>query len=172
MVVTAIVLCVLLPGIHRHCCLTSWDLLTDFFWFTMLIRYFGQMDVPVTSFAFILAMALILQRGNPRFAQLSSAIFGLFYCGYLPCFWIKLRCGLAVPALNTSKFHILFTNYYHISKMIPRNIWRYGWIYTSLAVSYFFPPTSNLLKQLHIAYKLQTCLKSYLVNNLVFHMHV
>lgn len=57
----------------------------------------------MTSAAFVVAMALLLQRGNPRFAQLSSTMFGLFYCGYLPCFWVKLRCGLAVPALNTSK---------------------------------------------------------------------
>ncbi|KAK1298818.1 hypothetical protein QJS10_CPB14g01443 [Acorus calamus] len=61
----------------------------------------GHMGVSMTSSAFIVAMALILQRGNPRFAQLSSTIFGLFYCGYLPCFWVKLRCGLAAPALNT-----------------------------------------------------------------------
>lgn len=67
-----------------------------------MARYFGNIDVSVTSSAFIVAMALVLQRGNPRFAQLSSAVFGLFYCGYLPCFWVKLRCGLAVPALNTS----------------------------------------------------------------------
>lgn len=65
-------------------------------------RYFGNIDVSATSFAFIVAIALVLQRGNPRFAQLSSAVFGLFYCGYLPCFWVKLRCGLSVPALNTS----------------------------------------------------------------------
>ncbi|KAM7512118.1 hypothetical protein LguiB_010993 [Lonicera macranthoides] len=64
--------------------------------------YVGQIDVSVTSAAFVVAMALLLQRGkNPRFAQLSSAMFGLFYCGYLPCFWVKLRCGLAAPALNT-----------------------------------------------------------------------
>ncbi|GMN31360.1 hypothetical protein TIFTF001_048092 [Ficus carica] len=63
--------------------------------------YFGHIDVSVTSAAFVLATALLLQRGNPRFAQLSSAVFGLFYCGYLPCFWVKLRCGLAAPALNT-----------------------------------------------------------------------
>ncbi|KAJ6797272.1 phosphatidate cytidylyltransferase 4, chloroplastic-like [Iris pallida] len=67
----------------------------------ILTLYFGQMDVSVTSSAFVVAMTLIFQRGNPRFAQLSSAIFGLFYCGYLPCFWVKLRCGLAVPAPNT-----------------------------------------------------------------------
>ncbi|XP_020530065.1 phosphatidate cytidylyltransferase 4, chloroplastic isoform X4 [Amborella trichopoda] len=66
-----------------------------------IMTMFGRMGPSVTSFAFVVAIALILQRGNPRFAQLSSAIFGLFYCGYLPCFWVKLRCGLAVPALYT-----------------------------------------------------------------------
>ncbi|KAK3195056.1 hypothetical protein Dsin_026366 [Dipteronia sinensis] len=64
--------------------------------------YFGQIDVSVASAAFIVAMALLLQRGNPRFAQLSSTMFGLFYCGYLPCFWVKLRCAMAAPALNTT----------------------------------------------------------------------
>ncbi|KAL3536999.1 hypothetical protein ACH5RR_000365 [Cinchona calisaya] len=63
--------------------------------------YFGQIDISVTSAAFVLVITLLLQRGSPRFAQLSSAMFGLFYCGYLPCFWVKLRCGLSVPALNT-----------------------------------------------------------------------
>ncbi|KAK9726182.1 hypothetical protein RND81_05G196100 [Saponaria officinalis] len=63
--------------------------------------YFGHIDSSVTSAAFIVAITLLVQRGNPRFAQLSSAMFGLFYCGYLPCFWVKLRCSLSVPALNT-----------------------------------------------------------------------
>ncbi|KAL5796403.1 hypothetical protein ACOSQ2_001223 [Xanthoceras sorbifolium] len=67
----------------------------------ILTLYFGQIDVSVTSAAFVVAMALLLQRGNPRFAQLSSTMFGLFYCGYLPCFWVKLRCAMAAPALNT-----------------------------------------------------------------------
>ncbi|XP_010258969.1 PREDICTED: phosphatidate cytidylyltransferase 5, chloroplastic isoform X2 [Nelumbo nucifera] len=67
----------------------------------ILTLYFGHIDISVTSAAFVVAMSLLLQRGNPRFAQLSSAMFGLFYCGYLPCFWVKLRCGLAAPALNT-----------------------------------------------------------------------
>ncbi|KAJ9538995.1 hypothetical protein OSB04_031728 [Centaurea solstitialis] len=64
--------------------------------------YKGQIDVSVTSSAFVVAMTLLLQRGNPRFSQLSSTIFGLFYCGYLPSFWVKLRCRLAAPALNTA----------------------------------------------------------------------
>ncbi|XP_042038514.1 phosphatidate cytidylyltransferase 4, chloroplastic-like [Salvia splendens] len=67
----------------------------------LLTLYCGHIDVSVTSAAFFVATALLLQRGNPRFSQLSSTMFGLFYCGYLPCFWVKLRCGLAVPALNT-----------------------------------------------------------------------
>ncbi|KAL7121098.1 hypothetical protein ACP275_02G161800 [Erythranthe tilingii] len=67
----------------------------------VLTLYFGgNIDVSVTSASFFVSMALLLQRGNPRFAQLSSTMFGLFYCGYLPCFWVKLRC-LAVPALNS-----------------------------------------------------------------------
>ncbi|KAB1225273.1 Phosphatidate cytidylyltransferase [Morella rubra] len=67
----------------------------------ILTLYFGQIDVSVTFAAFVVAMALLLQREIPRFAQLSTAMFGLFYCGYLPCFWVKLRCGLQAPALNT-----------------------------------------------------------------------
>lgn len=67
-----------------------------------LRRCYGRMDVPLTLSAFIIAISLVLQRGNPRFAQLTSSVFGLFYCGYLPSFWVKLRCGLAAPALNTS----------------------------------------------------------------------
>ncbi|XP_076941169.1 phosphatidate cytidylyltransferase 4, chloroplastic-like [Bidens hawaiensis] len=63
--------------------------------------YKGQIDVSVASAAFVVAMALLLQRGNPRFSQLSSTIFGLFYCGYLPSFWVKLRCRLLAPSLNT-----------------------------------------------------------------------
>ncbi|XP_047322797.1 phosphatidate cytidylyltransferase 4, chloroplastic-like [Impatiens glandulifera] len=80
----------------------------------ILTLYLGEIDVWVTSAAFSVAMALLLQKGNPRFAQLSSTMFGLFYCGYLPCFWVKLRCTLAVPALNTSKtpfFHHLMEHY-------------------------------------------------------------
>ncbi|KAI3906446.1 hypothetical protein MKX01_029061 [Papaver californicum] len=66
----------------------------------ILTLYYGRIDVSLTSAAFVVAVALLIQRGNPRFAQLSNAMFGLFYCGYLPCFWVKLRCGLAAPALN------------------------------------------------------------------------
>ncbi|KAI4356735.1 hypothetical protein L6164_000730 [Bauhinia variegata] len=67
----------------------------------VVTMYRGYIDVTVTSAAFFMATALLLQRGNPRFSQLSSSIFGLLYCGYLPCFWVKLRCGLAAPSLNT-----------------------------------------------------------------------
>ncbi|GAB4841209.1 Phosphatidate cytidylyltransferase 4, chloroplastic [Ancistrocladus abbreviatus] len=68
----------------------------------ILTLYFGHIDVSVTFAAFVVAIALLLQREKPRFAQLSSTMFGLFYCGFLPCFWVKLRCGLAAPALNTN----------------------------------------------------------------------
>ncbi|GAB2235342.1 hypothetical protein Droror1_Dr00025765 [Drosera rotundifolia] len=67
----------------------------------ILTLYYGHIDVPASFATFGVVIALLLQRENPRFAQLSSAMFGLFYCGFLPCFWVKLRCNLAVPSLNT-----------------------------------------------------------------------
>jgi len=46
----------------------------------------------------LLALQMLLQR-RPRFAQFTSTLFGLFYCGYLPSFWIKLRAlAAAAPA--------------------------------------------------------------------------
>ncbi|KAI3965825.1 hypothetical protein MKX01_010782 [Papaver californicum] len=53
----------------------------------ILTLYYGRIDVSLTSAAFVVAVALLLQRGNPRFTQLSNAMFGL--------------CGLAAPALNS-----------------------------------------------------------------------
>ncbi|PSC75575.1 Phosphatidate cytidylyltransferase [Micractinium conductrix] len=52
----------------------------------------------VASFV-ILSLQLLVVR-KPRFAQLTSSLFGLFYCGYLPSFWIRLRL-LSVPAVNS-----------------------------------------------------------------------
>ncbi|XP_008794843.3 phosphatidate cytidylyltransferase 5, chloroplastic-like [Phoenix dactylifera] len=95
----------------------------------ILTLYFGHMDVSVTSSAFVVAMALILQRGNPRFAQLSSAVFGLFYCGYLPCFWVKLRCGLSAPALNTK-----FGNFWPVL-LGGQAHWTVGLVATLISIS-------------------------------------
>jgi phosphatidate cytidylyltransferase len=53
----------------------------------------------VASFL-VLSLQLIASR-KPRFSQLTSAVFGLLYCGYLPSFWIKLRL-LSVPAVNST----------------------------------------------------------------------
>ena len=56
-----------------------------------------------SAMAVVTFMCLSLQLlavPKPRFSQLASSVFGLFYCGYLPSFWIKLRL-LAVPAINS-----------------------------------------------------------------------
>lgn len=52
----------------------------------------------VTSFLVLSLQLLVVE--TPRFAQLTSSVFGLFYCGYLPSFWIKLRL-LSAPAANS-----------------------------------------------------------------------
>ncbi|GBG68643.1 hypothetical protein CBR_g3184 [Chara braunii] len=63
----------------------------------LTLYYNGRVGAALTTAAFVLVSVLLLQPSRPRFAQVSSAIFGLFYCGYLPSFWVKLRCGLNVP---------------------------------------------------------------------------
>ncbi|KAI8474650.1 MAG: cytidylyltransferase family-domain-containing protein [Monoraphidium minutum] len=47
--------------------------------------------------AFLLLAVNVIANRKPTFSQLTSSVFGLFYCGYLPCFWLKLR-NLSVPA--------------------------------------------------------------------------
>jgi phosphatidate cytidylyltransferase len=53
----------------------------------------------VAAFA-VLSTTLVAVR-TPRFSQLTSVVFGLLYCGYLPSYWIRLRL-LAVPATNST----------------------------------------------------------------------
>ena len=51
----------------------------------------------------VLSLELIVVE-KPKFAQLTSSVFGLMYCGYLPSFWIKLRL-LSIPAANSIFLH-------------------------------------------------------------------
>lgn len=51
----------------------------------------------------VLSLELIVVK-KPTFAQLTSSVFGLMYCGYLPSFWIKLRL-LSIPAANSVLLH-------------------------------------------------------------------
>ncbi len=39
-------------------------------------------------------------------ADISTSIFGLFYCGYLPSYWIRLRVGLEPNAMQSFGFNI------------------------------------------------------------------
>ncbi|KAE8697848.1 Phosphatidate cytidylyltransferase 4 [Hibiscus syriacus] len=50
--------------------LVAWSVLIHLDW-GKYFQYFGNIDISVTSDAFVVAMALLMQRGNPRFAQLS-----------------------------------------------------------------------------------------------------
>lgn len=50
---------------------------------------------------FVLLSLQLVASHRPRFSQLTSAVFGLVYCGYLPSFWIKLRL-LAIPAVHST----------------------------------------------------------------------
>ncbi|KAL3156701.1 hypothetical protein ABBQ38_000976 [Trebouxia sp. C0009 RCD-2024] len=80
----------------------------------------------VASFA-VLAVHVSLTE-KPTTAQLASAVFGLFYCGYLPSFWVKLRL-LSAPAVHSHVVHdwpVLFGGLSH---------WTVGLVATFMAVA-------------------------------------
>ena len=62
----------------------------------------APMKVSLTVCAFTLLGLQILLQSKPRFSQFTSTLFGLFYCGYMPSFWVKLRAmadgSIGLPA--------------------------------------------------------------------------
>ena len=60
----------------------------------------GKMASAMAVATFAVLSLQLFASEKPRFSQLTSSVFGLMYCGYLPSFWIKLRL-LAIPAVNT-----------------------------------------------------------------------
>jgi phosphatidate cytidylyltransferase len=63
-----------------------------------------HVDARVTAALAVASTAVLsvqlLGPTRPRFSQLTSSVFGLFYCGYLPSFWIKLR-HLSAPLISS-----------------------------------------------------------------------
>eukprot|EP00775_Hariotina_reticulata_P009772 gene9772-9929_t len=61
----------------------------------------GRSGAAMSVAAFCLLALNVLGNRKPTFSQLTSSVFGLFYCGYLPSFWIKLRnLDIAGPVLQ------------------------------------------------------------------------
>eukprot|EP00892_Ulva_mutabilis_P006530 jgi/Ulvmu1/4249/UM192_0009.1 len=64
----------------------------------------GKIAVALALSAFVMLSIFVTNTQNPRMATVSSAIFGLLYCGYLPTYWLKLRL-LAMPVLASPLAH-------------------------------------------------------------------
>ncbi|EFJ50617.1 hypothetical protein VOLCADRAFT_43405, partial [Volvox carteri f. nagariensis] len=62
--------------------------------------YRGKSGTVLAVAAFLLLVIQVVVNKRPKFAQLASSLFGLFYCGWLPSFWLKLR-ALSAPAPDT-----------------------------------------------------------------------
>eukprot|EP00198_Chlamydomonas_reinhardtii_P001771 XP_001691107.1 phosphatidate cytidylyltransferase [Chlamydomonas reinhardtii] len=62
--------------------------------------YRGKIGTLLAVASFALLVLQVVANKRPKFAQLASSLFGLFYCGWLPSFWLKLR-NLALPAPDT-----------------------------------------------------------------------
>ncbi|CAI5462260.1 unnamed protein product [Closterium sp. Yama58-4] len=63
----------------------------------------GGLLTPGVKFAGGLLLAMLLtQPKRPRWSQFTGYVCGLFYCGFLPSFWVTLRCGVATTATTSS----------------------------------------------------------------------
>lgn len=64
-----------------------------------VVSYFwmGRSSILLAVAAFFLLVMNLVAIGKPKFSMLASTLFGVFYCGWLPSFWIKLRL-LSMPA--------------------------------------------------------------------------
>ncbi|KAK9909078.1 hypothetical protein WJX75_006881 [Coccomyxa subellipsoidea] len=88
----------------------------------------GRSTAALAVSSFALLSLQLLTVNKLKFSQLASSVFGLFYCGYLPSFWIKLRV-LSAPAINSTALHgwpVLFGGISH---------WTVGLIATFMAVA-------------------------------------
>ena len=66
----------------------------------VILHVSGGRTVPVTMAmvaAFSCAVAALISSEESHFIEFTTTLFGLFYCGFLPSFWIKLRAMSGIP---------------------------------------------------------------------------
>mmetsp|Transcript_35636 Transcript_35636/g.42923 ORF Transcript_35636/g.42923 Transcript_35636/m.42923 type:complete len:448 (+) Transcript_35636:467-1810(+) len=63
----------------------------------------------VATFALLSSLVVLrAEKKRVRFSQITSLVFGLFYCGYLPSFWVRLR---SIPFLVDLNVHPILAPY-------------------------------------------------------------
>lgn len=55
---------------------------------------------------------LLFQRKLASIADLSASVMGLFYCGYLPSYWVRLRVGAGLAAEDWTAASLPFNGYW------------------------------------------------------------
>lgn len=70
----------------------------------------GRSGTALAIAAFSLLSLNIITLKKPRFSHLATSLFGLFYCGYLPSFWVKMRIITALPPPPAFPLPEAFTN--------------------------------------------------------------
>lgn len=56
---------------------------------------------------------------NLRFSHIASQVFGVFYVGYLPSYWVRQPCG-NVASLGSSSQAWLISMLYKLAQCVPR----------------------------------------------------
>ena len=78
-------------------------------------------DAIFTLAGTIICFYLLFQPKLATIADIASSILGLFYGGYLPSYWIRLRVGIESQSniFQTSTEQLILGNYWHISWIDP-----------------------------------------------------
>ena len=66
----------------------------------VVLHVSGGRSVPMNMTmvaAFSCAVAALISNEESHFIEFTTTLFGLFYCGFLPSFWIKLRAMSGIP---------------------------------------------------------------------------
>ncbi|MEW5298664.1 MAG: hypothetical protein WDW36_001757 [Sanguina aurantia] len=77
---------------------------------------------------FMVLMLEVVSSKRPKFSQLASSVFGIFYCGWLPSFWLKLRM---LPHLAPEPSSMVAP---FIASITPVTGWTIGLVATFTAV--------------------------------------
>jgi CDP-diglyceride synthetase len=83
---------------------------------------YHEMVMPM-AVSFLMLWLLIFNKEAPKIAEISTSLLGMYYIGYLPSFWVRLR---SIDAITSNHFTVLFQSF----KWMNAEKWTLGAIMT------------------------------------------
>lgn len=96
-----------------------------------MVPNFHELVMPLSSI-FLMMWLLIFNKKSPSISEISTSLLGMFYIGYLPSFWVRLRSIDQLAALRV--------NWFNLPQVLSPDMWTVGavvtwWTWTSIVFS-------------------------------------